>query len=46
MTRVALLYMYEAWRTPRRVRASDRKRNAAFVLNGRVLAGIAWRAPR
>jgi len=46
MTRVALLFMYEIWRTPRRVRESDQRRNVAFVLNGCVFAGMSWRAPR
>lgn len=46
MTLAALLFICTSRRPPRRVLVNDRRRNAAFVLNGRVFAGIAWRAAR
>lgn len=46
MTIAALLFMYESWRTPRRLQDSDRLRNVLVKVDGVPVAAMQWRAPR
>lgn len=45
MTRVALLYLYESWRTPRALRGGDQQLGVKFLAGKHKIAVMSWRAP-